>query len=217
MFRCRVFNRYGTKELGCIACECEAHTGLHISAESNHVEVLNDAGQPVRPGEIGNIIVTNLNNLGMPFIRYCIEDSGAWYDGRDCSCGRAAPMLGVLYGRSVDTFKTRSGATVSANFAGNMLAHPSVRQFQIVQKSFDLILVRMVKFTDIPQSVLERFVKTIETAFGEKVTVQFEYPKHIPVLPSGKHRYALSEVKRLNGGVMKTAPDKQDDPQKGRR
>jgi phenylacetate-coenzyme A ligase PaaK-like adenylate-forming protein len=80
-----------------------------------------------------------------------------------------------------------------------MLAHPSIRQFQIVQKSFDLIIVRLVKFTDIPQSVLEQFAKTIETAFGEKVTVQFEYPGQIPVLPSGKHRYAISELKGLNG------------------
>ena len=72
-FKCQVFNRYGTKELGGVACECEAHSGLHVSAENNLVEILKD-DHPAQPGETGSIIVTNLNNWGMPFIRYSIGD-----------------------------------------------------------------------------------------------------------------------------------------------
>ncbi len=86
-FRCRVFNRYGTIELGGVACDCEAHTGLHISVENNHVEILS-SGSPVKPGEMGDVIVTNLNNLGMPIIRYEIGDLSAWYTGAKCPCGR---------------------------------------------------------------------------------------------------------------------------------
>ncbi len=78
-FKGRVFNRYGTKELGGIACECEAHNGLHVSAENNLVEILCD-GRTARQGEIGSFIVTNLNNWGMPFIRYSIGDEGSWDD-----------------------------------------------------------------------------------------------------------------------------------------
>ena len=79
-FHCKVYDRYGTMELGGVACECEAHTGLHISAENNYVEILSD-GLPAEAGEVGDLIVTNLNNRGMPFIRYRIGDAGAWDEG----------------------------------------------------------------------------------------------------------------------------------------
>jgi phenylacetate-CoA ligase len=195
-FHCKVFNRYGSKELGGIACECEAHTGLHLSAENNYVEIL-FAGRPAQPGEMGDIIVTNLNNLGMPFIRYLTEDVGNWSEEKDCPCGRAAPMLQTIEGRLVDSFKTRDGRTAWAGFAGagySGLAHPSIKQFQIVQKSLDLIVVRLVKTGEVPQSTLNELEKTFKTAFGDNVEVQFEFPAEIPVLPSGKHRYAISEL-----------------------
>lgn len=195
-FQCKMFDRYGTKELGGIACECEAHTGLHVSVENNFVEVLVD-GRPAEPGETGSIVVTNLNNWGMPFIRYSIEDEGAWYQGGDCPCGRAAPMLKTVQGRVVDTFKTRDGRTAWTGFAGagySCLAHPAVKQFQIVQKSLDRMVVRLVKDGEIPQANLDEMVRTIHIAFGDNVLVEFEFPDEIPVLSSGKHRYAVSEL-----------------------
>lgn len=196
-FDCRVFDRYGSKELGGIACECEAHTGLHLSAENNYVEILRD-GRPAAPGEIGDVVVTNLNNLGMPFIRYHNGDAAAWYESEPCPCGRAAPMLKTVQGRIVDSFKTRDGRTAWAGFAGagySALAHPSIKQFQVVQKSLDLMVVRLVRAENVPQSVLDTLTQTIHTAFGDNVQVRFEFPDEIPVLPSGKHRYAVSEVK----------------------
>ena len=196
-FKCKVFNRYGSKELGGIACECKAHTGLHISAENNYVEILREDGKPVEPGETGNYVITNLNNLGIPFIRYQNGDGGAWYIGEPCPCGRAAPMLDNVQGRVVDFFKTRDGRMAWAGFAGaaySPLAHPSIRQFQVIQKSLDLMVVRLVKTAEIPQTVLDELTKAIHTAFGDNVQVQFEFPDEIPVLPSGKHRYAISEV-----------------------
>jgi phenylacetate-CoA ligase len=198
-FQCKMFNRYGTKELGGVACECEAHTGLHISAENNFVEILCD-GHPAEPGETGSIIVTNLSNWGMPFIRYSIEDEGAWYGDGACPCGRAAPMLKAVEGRVVDTFKTSDGHTAWAGFAGagySCLAHPAVKQFQIVQKSLDRMVVRLVKDGEIPQANLDELVRTIHIAFGDNVLVEFEFPDEIPVLSSGKHRYAVSEIKNF--------------------
>ena len=195
-FRCRVFNRYGTLELGGVACECEAHTGLHVSMENNYVEILCN-GYPAEPGKVGDIIVTNLNNLGMPFIRYSIGDGGAWYLGTNCTCGRVSPMLQAVEGRIVDSFKTRDGRVVWAGFAGaafHCLDHPAIKQFQAVQKSLDNIIVRLVPDGEIPQPVLEEISHAIQAVFGENVVVDFEFPDAIPALPSGKHRYAVSEL-----------------------
>ena len=158
-FKCRVFNRYGTKELGGVACECEAHNGLHVSAENNLIEILCD-DRPTSPGETGSIIVTNLNNWGMPFIRYSIGDEGAWGDDSRCPCGRSSPKLTAVEGRIVDQFITRDGRYSWAGFAGDgyslLFAQPTIKQFQIIQESLDKITVLLVKDGEIPASLLDR-------------------------------------------------------------
>ncbi len=195
-FRCKIFNRYGTLELGGVACECEAHDGMHVSAENNYVEII-DHQRSCNPGEVGDIIVTNLNNLGMPFIRYSIGDDGAWYGDSPCSCGRQLPRLKSLEGRIVDTFQTADGRIVWSGFAGaafRCLAHPSIRQFQVVQKSLDKIVVRLVKSGEVPESIQEQITDAIQYTFGQSISVEYEFPDEIPPLPSGKHQYAISEI-----------------------
>jgi phenylacetate-CoA ligase len=195
-FQCQVFNHYGTNELGGMACECEAHSGLHISVENSYVEILNN-GCPTRPGEVGDLIITNLNNLGMPFIRYSIGDGGAWYTGDPCPCGRALPRLSSIDGRKADAFRTRDGRSIWTGFTGaafRCLAHPAIRQFQVVQKSLDHIIVRLVKVEELPPDILGEITKTMQAAFGTGIAVSFEFPNEIPALPSGKHQYAISEI-----------------------
>jgi phenylacetate-CoA ligase len=53
VFRTRVFNRYGSREVGDIACECEQHGGLHISPLTHYVEILSEDGRPAAPGQTG--------------------------------------------------------------------------------------------------------------------------------------------------------------------
>jgi len=197
-FKCRVFNRYGTKELGGIACECEAHSGLHVSAENNLIEILCD-DRPTRPDETGSIIVTNLNNWGMPFIRYSIGDEGAWDDDTRCPCGRSSPRLKAVDGRIVDRFVTRDGRASWAGFAGDgyslLFAQPTIKQFQIIQESLDKITVLLVQEGEIPASLLLRIELTLQTAFGDDIVVEFKFPDKIQPLPSGKHQYAISRVR----------------------
>jgi phenylacetate-CoA ligase len=196
-FRTRVFNSYASIDLGGIACECEAHTGQHVSMENNYVEILSN-GYPAEPGEVGDIIVTNLDNLGMPFIRFSIGDAGAWYAGENCPCGRVSSMLQAIEGRSGDTFKTRDGRIVSGCVGDLDFLHDalsSIKQFQVVQKSLDDIVFRLVPDGEIPQPVLDQISHTIRGVLGENVVVHFEFLDAIQPLPSGKHRYAVSEVK----------------------
>jgi len=196
-FRCRIFDFYGTRELGCVACECQAHTDYHISAENNYTEIINN-GLPTDPDEVGNIVVTNLNNLGMPFIRYSIGDSGAWSSDDNCPCGRASSMLKTIEGRTCDSFKTYDGRTIYTHFSRGFscLTHPAINQFQVVQKSLNKMVLRLVLDDAIPQSALTVISQVFRDVFGENVIVEFEFPNEIPPLPSGKHQYAISELNR---------------------
>ena len=105
-------------------------------------------------------------------------------------------MLESVQGRVVDSFKTRDGRTAWAGFAGAgyaALADPAIKQFQVIQKSPDLLVVRLVKQGEILPGILDRLTRAIQTNFGDNVQVKYEFPETIPALPSGKHRYAFSE------------------------
>jgi phenylacetate-CoA ligase len=196
-FQCSVFNRYGTLELGGIACECEVHGGMHISVENNFIEILHDS-LPASPGERGDVIVTNLNNLGMPFIRYNIGDVSAWNPKENCPCGRSAPMLNMVEGRITEMFQTRDGRNIRAAFSGGFscLAHPTIKQFRVIQKSLDRMVMQLVLDGEVPQSVLDKITQSIHEVFGDNVVVDFEFLDEIPPLPSGKHQYAISELNK---------------------
>lgn len=190
----KMFNRYGTRELGGVACECNAHTSLHVSVEEVFVEILDDNGQPVQPGQAGNIVVTNLNNYGMPFIRYRVEDMGSWSPQQSCPCGRALPLLDLTQGRRIDLFKTRDRGLVWGGFASPLFGLPGLKQFQLVQKSLDEVVVRIVKEGDLNETGMATIERTIHLALGDHVQINYEYLNEIPVVASGKYRYVISEL-----------------------
>lgn len=198
VFAGKMFNRYGTRELGGLGCECEAHTGMHASIENVYIEILRD-GQPAPAGEAGDIIVTNLNNYGMPFIRYSIEDTGAWRAQDDCPCGRALPMMELVMGRQVDMFQTRDGRLVWGGFVSPMFGMSGVKRFQLVQKSLDRVVARIVKDDELDPARLAEIERNVKIALGDHVVVDFEFPDEIAVYDSGKYRYAISELTQGSG------------------
>lgn len=193
VFGCRVFDSYSCREAGLIACECEQHNGLHIMTRNCYVEVLRD-GEPVPNGEAGEFILTNLTNLAFPLIRYKIEDWGK-KSTRSCPCGRELPMLEVVEARTVDLFKTRDGRTVYGSFAKNLMPTlGGVKQFQVIQKSLDLIVFRIVKEGIIDEARLLEIDRICQTVLGNNVEVRFEFVDDLPSTPTGKHRYLVSEI-----------------------
>ena len=130
----------------------------------------------------------------MPFIRYSIEDIGAWSLLEHCPCGRELPLMDLVQGRRVDMFKTKDGRAVWGGFASPMFGMKGVKRFQLVQKSLDLVVARVVKDGELDQRQLDTIERTVKIALGDDVEVRFEFPDEIPVLDSGKYRYAISEI-----------------------
>lgn len=193
VFGCRVFNSYSSVEIGHIACECDRHDGLHILTRNCYLEVLRD-GQPVPDGEEGEFVLTNLTNWAFPFIRYRLEDWGKKLT-QPCSCGCGQPMLEVVEGRIIDFFKTRDGKRVWGAFAVPMVPTlGKIKQYQIVQKSVDLIVFRMIRAGFIDESKFSDIEQACRIALGENVQVAFEFVDSLPATPTGKHRYVISEV-----------------------
>jgi phenylacetate-CoA ligase len=196
VFGAEVFDYYATLELGGLAGECEAHAGLHANVENVYIEILQD-GKPAEAGEVGDVVVTNLHNYGMPLIRYGIEDTGAWSETNHCPCGRGLPMMDLKLARRVDIIKTRDGRELFGGFVGRVFNKGGVKRYQLVQKSLDHVVARIVKDADLDEAKLSKMESDLKLALGEQVTVTFEFPEEIPVHDSGKYRYVISEVDEL--------------------
>jgi len=92
-----VHQNYGLNEIGLVAVRCEAGR-YHVHTEHCLVEIVDEQGLPTAPGETGRIVVTALNNLAMPLIRYDTGDLAVAVSG-ECSCNRTLPAFGEIVGR----------------------------------------------------------------------------------------------------------------------
>ncbi|HZU82331.1 MAG TPA: phenylacetate--CoA ligase family protein, partial [Polyangiaceae bacterium] len=107
-----VFETYGSRETMLIAAECEAHAGMHLSEENLIVEIARD-GKPVAAGQAGEVLVTDLHNYGMPFIRYANGDVAVMSPHDRCACGRGLRRLAHVEGRRVDMLRDANGEPVA--------------------------------------------------------------------------------------------------------
>ena len=132
----------------------------------------------------------------MPFIRYSIEDMGNWSAAGHCPCGRELPMMELVEGRRIDMFRTTDGHAVWGGFASPLFGMKGVKQFQLVQKSLDHVVARIVKDGELDKAKLDEIDRTVKIALGDQVTTEFEFLEEIPVYDSGKYRYAISELNK---------------------
>lgn len=200
VFQAPVYNRYGSREVGDIACECEAHQGLHVCPLTHYVEILREDGTSAPPGEIGEVVVTSLINYAMPLIRYRIGDMAAWAD-HNCSCGRRWPLLKEVTGRTADTFISSSGRRVHGEYFTHLVYFRDwVKKFQFVQESPERI--RLLVIPAVPKDEIKEIIARekadieakIQVAMGPECKLEIEVVDDIPPSPSGKYRYTISKV-----------------------
>jgi phenylacetate-CoA ligase len=147
-----IFESYGCREVMLIGHECDRHDGLHLSMETMIVEVLvREAGgmRAARPGEIGEVAVTDLHNLSHPLIRYIGGDRAVMRAPEPCACGRTLPRIGPIDGRVTDTLRDGAGQPVNGLLFSILFVslEDEAREFQIVQRASGDLVVRVVMTT----------------------------------------------------------------------
>lgn len=195
VFGCRVFDRYGSRETSIIASECDRHTGLHICAETIYLEIIADS-KPAAPGSLGKIILTDLMNYGMPFIRYQIEDVGKAIKQQPCPCGRGLPQMDIAAGRVTDFLLTPDGKIISgASLTIFLIANtPGLAQAQLVQEKKGEVTFRIVKNDEFNDDSLRFLDREMPKFFGDQVHCSYEFVESIPVEASGKYRFSISKL-----------------------
>lgn len=189
VFKVPVFDRYGNREAGAIAAECEAHQGLHINETDFVAEI--DSPDPDR--DAGPLLITYLANRAMPLIRYNTGDLATWSRGT-CPCGRTTLRLARVVGRQSDTLRTASGSLIHGEYFTHVLyGSTGVREFQFVQE--DLVHYRLLVVAEKQRPDEEQhWRKKIESVLDPAAVLTIEYVKEIPALSSGKRRFTLSKI-----------------------
>ena len=90
-FCCKIVNQYGCREISVMAGECESGR-FHENSEDVIIEVVSEDGTLLKRGEVGKLVITGLNSLIAPVIRYQLGDRGFFYDDA-CPCGNTLPSF----------------------------------------------------------------------------------------------------------------------------
>jgi phenylacetate-CoA ligase len=195
VFGVKVTDRYGCEEVSLIGSECEQHDGLHMNIEHLVVEFVKDDGSYAGPGEPGNIVVTDLMNRAMPFVRYRVEDIGTPLN-RQCSCGRGMPLMGKVTGRVADFLVKQDGTKVAGiSLIENTLTFmPGLDQLQIVQESLGHICLYVVPGKDYTTDAGNSLTGYFKNVFGNDVQVQLQLVAEIQPERSGKYRFSICRI-----------------------
>ncbi|SAI89204.1 phenylacetate-CoA ligase [Methanoculleus bourgensis] len=199
-FGCRVFSWYGNSEQTVLAGECEESTHYHIFPEYGIVELIGRDGRPVtNPGEMGEVVATNLTNYVCPLIRYRTMDLATAAQG-PCTCGRHYPLLEHVEGRLHEFIVTKDRRLISMT-AVNMHSDvfDNVVQFQFYQEKVGEVLLRIVRKPGYTDRDTDYILSELEKKFEGDVDVTVHFVTKIPRTRRGKYRFLIQDLP-LDGG-----------------
>jgi phenylacetate-CoA ligase len=194
-FGCPVIDFYGARESAPIATQCLERDGLHVMADLRIVEVINEAGRPAEPGEVGRVVLTDLTNYAMPLIRYANDDLASWKADEPCPCGRTLPRLASIHGRSSDVIRLKDGSRIHGYFF--MFLFYGVRgvdQFQVRQTSLDTLDILIKPNAEFRPGLLDELKERIDRHTGAVFRIECRLVDEIPITAAGKRRFTISDV-----------------------
>jgi phenylacetate-CoA ligase len=192
VFGCPVVDHYASMEIGVIAAQCLAG-GMHVASEIRYLEVITD-GRPAEPGEMGELVITNLVGFAMPFIRYKTGDL-AIIEGQPCSCGRGLPLLREVVGRTTNFFQMPSGRLISGLYWSRVRRQvPGIKRFRAHQSSVDHIEVIYEVEDGFNGDLLEAKRQEVLSHLGEPINLSFRRVERIPLTSAGKHLFSTSDI-----------------------
>jgi phenylacetate-CoA ligase len=192
VFRGRVFNRYGCRELSVIASECEYHAGMHVNADALIIEI---DPLPGLPEGTGRVLATDLFNRSMPLIRYEIGDLASWTTSRPCGCSRVLPRIEKIEGRITDFLKMSDNTTISGISLALLVGQiAEIRQAQFVQRSRNDILLRVVPGRAYGSNTVMELHNRLDPYLRGLANLSILCVESIPLEPSGKFRFVKVEM-----------------------
>jgi len=185
----KVFSAMGTSETGGVSSTCPRRSGFHLYEDFMVLEILRD-GEPVGPGEVGEIVVTHLHNYAMPLIRYRTGDYVRLGDGSSCECGSSLSRFKSVQGREKNWLITAKGERAwPIEFADRVESELGIKDFQVIQMGLGQFVVKLMGEDMGKADVRKWLADFIESVVGCQVSVSFEqrpkediWKKYAPVV-----------------------------------
>lgn len=181
-----IVDTYSSQEMGVIAIQCPVSGLYHLMADNLLVEVLDERGHPCAPGEVGELVLTDLHNFATPLVRYAIGDHAEV--GPACPCGRTLPTLSRILGRTRNMVRYPDGSRrwPRVGFVRYREVAP-IQQYQLLQHALDAIEVRLVVERPLSGDEEAALVRIIRESLGYPFALSFRYfSEALPRTKGGK-------------------------------
>ncbi len=167
----KAYNSYGLSELNGpgVAFECPEQNGMHVWEDHFLLEVISPQTlKPVAPGEVGEVVLTNLSRWGMPILRYRTRDLAALVPG-DCPCGRSHRRLSRIQGRTDDMLIVKGVNIFPMQIERVLMAMPEVESNYLVELSRENFNDLMCVKVEVQQEFFQEDLKYLKS-LQKKIT-----------------------------------------------
>ncbi|MCD8527529.1 phenylacetate--CoA ligase family protein [Candidatus Woesebacteria bacterium] len=187
----KVYNQYGSREVGDMAAEDKTQNGLNTFPWTHFLEIT----------ESGEILVTTLENYSMPLIRYHIGDTAEWLaENKYKVTQNTTPKLSQVTGRITNHFVRADGTVVHGEYFTHVFYFKSwVKRFKVIQEELDLVRCLVVLNGKPNPEEQAQMTADIRTVMGSDSRVVFEFVDEIAPSASGKYLYTESLVTKEEG------------------
>jgi phenylacetate-CoA ligase len=194
-FGAKVLDKYGSREFSGIAYQCLESEHHHVQDESYILEILVD-GRPAKVGEVGEVVITDLNNFSMPLIRYRIGDMAIAVEQEDCSCGRPHSLIGAISGRTQALILCSNGIWLPGTFFAHFFKDFdfAVKHYQIVQEVYESFILKIVPTAQFSNQVSDQLLLQLRKYTGVGQIIDLELVTEIPLLKTGKRTPVVSKI-----------------------
>jgi phenylacetate-CoA ligase len=208
-FDSKVFDKYGSREFSGIAYQCSETLDHHVQDESYIVEILVD-GRPANPGEVGEIVITDLNNFSVPLIRYRIGDLAMAVAQDSCPCGRAHMKIGEITGRTQALVACKNDVWLPGTFFAHFFKDYdyAIKHYQIYQEEFGKFDVRIIPTARYNEQIAATIVAQLHEYTSPNTEINIRIVDEIPMERTGKRTPVISKVsqdfQKINPGKIKS-------------
>lgn len=191
-FGAPLYDMMGAHEFSLLAWECPSTHEYHLSDETIFAEVLRN-GRSVQPGEEGDLVVTALHSLAMPFIRYNLGDTVV-KGSPQCGCGSPFSTMRSVQGRTGEYFTLQNGRRVHPQDIVRMsfIAATWIRNLRVVQLDSTRFELHVVPVRTPTHEEIERINIAVAKVLYGVATLEVVIVADIPVTYDTKFKVHLS-------------------------
>lgn len=197
-----IVSQYGSEELGVLGMSEINQPGNVIKLDlSNHyVELLKlNEDKPAEDGELGRIVVTDLSNYAMPFVRYDIGDLAV----RGELINGSVVTLKQLAGRQTDMICRTDNTFIDFfnSCPSSIHDNENISQWQFIQKTQRDYLLILKPSDESVYNQKDRFTEDLRHVLGRDANIIIQFENNIPVEVSGKRRVIINEYRKRHGEI----------------